>query len=158
MYTIPISCFGVNRVTGWGKTNIFGTICDSFDRFLYIVKDWTSGNMGRSACATAMVVCATILGPIVMVLLAVSFATDHWLYFNVNTNDIEEPLRSQRTTILVTGRYATERHRGMWRECYPTNDTECKYTCNVDYIVLRPCCTSCHAYFCHRNLPVQVCK
>lgn len=95
--------------------------------------------MGRSACGTGMVVCATILGPIVMVLLAVSFATDHWLYYDVDLSLITSP---DRLTKVDVARYTTERHRGMWRECYPTNETECEYktthTCIEFYSVSTP--------------------
>lgn len=86
--------------------------------------------MARSSCGTAMVVAGTIMGPIVMVLLAISLATDYWLYFKVDSSIIVGEEQQTRRTNTVVGRYTTERHRGMWRECYPTNDTECKFNNN----------------------------
>ena len=73
--------------------------------------------MRTSTCGTVMLVCATILGPITIVFLAVSFATDHWLEFKVD-----------RTKSLAPNldRVTHTRYRGIFRECYPGNDTACK--------------------------------
>lgn len=77
-----------------------------------------------------MLVLATILGPIVVVFLSVSFATDHWLKFEVDrkkyaSEDITSYTKSK--TDIPLARVAHTRNRGIFRECYPTNDTECKY-------------------------------
>lgn len=74
-----------------------------------------------------MLVLATILGPIVVVFLSVSFATDHWLKFEVDrkkyaTEDITSHTKSK--TDIALARIAHTRNRGIFRECYPTNDTE----------------------------------
>lgn len=74
-----------------------------------------------------MLVTATILGPIVMVLLAVSFATDHWLEYDVDTKKLSQQILQSRDTDFILARYTHSRHRGLFRECYPGNDTLCKY-------------------------------
>ncbi|XP_062602882.1 transmembrane protein 178B-like [Saccostrea cucullata] len=92
--------------------------------------------MRTSTCGTVMLVCATILGPITIVFLAVSFATDHWLEFKVD--------RSKFTVGNEFDRVAHTRYRGIFRECYPGNDTEFlsrskdvvdNYCFNIDYDV-----------------------
>lgn len=79
--------------------------------------------MARSGCGTAMLVLATIMGPIVLVFLSVSFATDHWLEFDVNRGQLSPTIRSDSETSVVLARYTHTRHRGLFRECYPGNDT-----------------------------------
>jgi hypothetical protein len=74
-----------------------------------------------------MLVTATILGPIVMILLAVSFATDHWLEFDVDKKDLSQVVLTNRNNDFLLARYTHTRHRGLFRECYPGNDTICKY-------------------------------
>lgn len=71
-----------------------------------------------------MLVSAIILGPIVMVLLAVSFATDHWLEFDVDTEDLSVAVRNARESSVLMARYTHSRNRGIFRECYPGNDTQ----------------------------------
>ncbi|XP_052766815.1 transmembrane protein 178B-like isoform X2 [Mya arenaria] len=78
--------------------------------------------MGRSSCGTCMIVSATILGPVVMVLLAVSFATDHWQDFQVKEGSLGA-YRTLRDSNPVLARYTHDRNRGFWRECYSGNDT-----------------------------------
>ena len=73
-----------------------------------------------------MLVLATIMGPIVLVFLAVSFATDHWLEFDVTRSQLAPSIRTNSETSVVMGRYTHTRHRGLFRECYPGNDTKCK--------------------------------
>lgn len=72
-----------------------------------------------------MLVISTIMGPIVMVLLAISFATDHWLEFDVNKNKLSNTIQTDRDTSgnFVLGRYTHSRNRGLHRECYPGTDT-----------------------------------
>lgn len=88
--------------------------------FVGWVVDCNSGRiiMRQSTCGTVMLVCATILGPITIVFLAVSFATDHWLEFKV--------ARDKFTGSNDLDRVAHTRYRGIFRECYPGNDTACK--------------------------------
>lgn len=71
-----------------------------------------------SACATALIVIATILGPITLVFIAVSFGTDYWLEFSVDRTSftVDDKLASRV-------RYTHTRYRGLFRECYPGNDT-----------------------------------
>ncbi|BFZ03177.1 hypothetical protein BsWGS_06216 [Bradybaena similaris] len=69
-----------------------------------------------SACSVALIVIATVLGPITMVFMAVSFGTDHWLEFRVNYDKITN---KTKFTDKNTGRYYLSRDRGMFRECYP---------------------------------------
>lgn len=70
-----------------------------------------------------MLVSATILGPIVLVLMAVSFATDFWLEFDVNRNQLSTTTRTASTANHIMARYTHTRNRGLFRECYPGNDT-----------------------------------
>ena len=97
------------------------------DGVLYCIgRTWTF-TMGRSSCGTCMIVSATILGPIVMVLLAVSFATDFWQEFDVDVRDLSVNNARDRSLNPALARNTHDRHRGMWRECYPGNDTRCKW-------------------------------
>lgn len=82
--------------------------------------------MAKSGCGTAMLVSATIMGPIVLVFLSVSFATDHWLEFDVQRGALGS-LRADSETDMKLARYTHSRHRGLFRECYPGNDTKCEY-------------------------------
>ncbi|CAG5126507.1 unnamed protein product [Candidula unifasciata] len=76
-----------------------------------------------SACAVALIVIATILGPITLIFMSVSFGTDHWLEFRVNYAKI--PAKEKDSIKKYpTGRYYVSRDRGMFRECYPDNNTE----------------------------------
>lgn len=59
-----------------------------------------------------------------MVLLAVSFATDHWLEFDVDKRALTPTTLVDRTNDVILARYTHTRHRGLFRECYPGNDTE----------------------------------
>lgn len=75
-----------------------------------------------SSCATALIVIATILGPITLVFMAVSFGTDHWLEF-----DVKRSILSVQDKEFDRARYTHTRYRGLFRECYPGNDTACEY-------------------------------
>lgn len=79
--------------------------------------------MARNSCGTCSLVTATILGPIVMILLAVSFATDYWLEFDVKRERFATATRNLWTSDVLAARYTHSRHRGLFRECYPGNDT-----------------------------------
>lgn len=92
--------------------------------------------MRTSTCGTVMLVCATILGPITIVFLAVSFATDYWLEFKVDPGYTRSSSDWDRVSHT--------RHRGIFRECYPGNDTAFlltakdvvdNYCFNIDYEV-----------------------
>lgn len=78
--------------------------------------------MGRSSCGTASLVLATCFGPIAIALLAVSFASDYWIEYTVNRNMLTNDLK----TDAGKARYTFTRNRGIFRECYYGNDTECK--------------------------------
>lgn len=70
------------------------------------------------SCATALIVIATILGPITLVFMAVSFGTDYWLEFDVDRTKLSgTDFEDARV------RYTHTRYRGLFRECYPGNDT-----------------------------------
>ncbi|XP_059155589.1 transmembrane protein 178B-like [Physella acuta] len=72
-----------------------------------------------SACATALIVIATILGPITLVFMSVSFGTDHWLEFRVDRSLVTEPdIKNTEGAKIYHSR-----DRGLFRECYPGNDT-----------------------------------
>lgn len=80
---------------------------------------------------------ATAFGPIVIVFLAVSFATDHWLEFDVDRSRLDSTDRGS-----AYFRVSHDRHRGIFRECYPGNESEFlnnapgvvdNYCFNIDY-------------------------
>ncbi|BFZ17450.1 hypothetical protein BsWGS_20488 [Bradybaena similaris] len=78
--------------------------------------------MGK--CATSLIVIATILGPITLVFMAVSFGTNFWLEFRVNSASFNSSIRFKTRTLISFARYHLSRDRGIFRECYPGNDTE----------------------------------
>ena len=75
-----------------------------------------------SSCATALIVIATILGPITLVFMAVSFGTDYWLEFDVDRSILSS---SERIDNEIA-KWTHTRYRGLFRECYPGNDTACE--------------------------------
>lgn len=77
-----------------------------------------------SACATTLIVLATILGPVTLVFMSVSFGTDHWLEFRVDRSKLSTGQRSSSETNQAEARYMHTRDRGIFRECYPGNDTK----------------------------------
>lgn len=77
--------------------------------------------MGRSSCGTVSLVLAICLGPVVIALLAVSFATDYWIEYTVDRTKLGS-FKSDPTK----ARYTFTRNRGIFRECYP-NGTDRKY-------------------------------
>jgi len=77
-----------------------------------------------SACASTLIVLATIMGPITLVFLSVSFGTDHWLEFRVDRSKFSPTLRDRSTKDVKLARYTHTRDRGVFRECYPGNDTQ----------------------------------
>ena len=69
---------------------------------------------------------ANVVGVCAIVIIAAAIGTDRWVMFSVNRNE----LTSQQKTLAEaakTGRYYNDRSRGMFRECYPGNETTCKY-------------------------------
>lgn len=74
-----------------------------------------------SACATTLIVIATILGPVTLVFMSVSFGTDHWLEFRVDRAKLSTDVPP---TDWQKARYYRSRDRGIFRECYPDNNTE----------------------------------
>lgn len=74
-----------------------------------------------SSCATALIVIATILGPITLVFMAVSFGTDYWLQHDVQRDKLT--LQERASTDLAANKYTHSRYRGLFRECFPGNDT-----------------------------------
>ncbi|XP_012936906.1 transmembrane protein 178B [Aplysia californica] len=95
-----------------------------------------------SACGTTLIVVATILGPVTLVFMSVSFGTDHWLEFRVDRSKLLVTDRNQSTLDPKMGRYFHTRDRGIFRECYPGNDTKFldrasdvvdSYCFNIDY-------------------------
>ena len=83
--------------------------------------------VNMSACATTLIVLATILGPVTLVFMSVSFGTDHWLEFRVDRDKLTDQERNESKNDQVKARYYHTRDRGIFRECYPGSDTECEY-------------------------------
>uniref|UniRef100_A0A0B7AG52 Uncharacterized protein n=2 Tax=Arion vulgaris TaxID=1028688 RepID=A0A0B7AG52_9EUPU len=84
-------------------------------------------------CVTALIVIATILGPITLVIMSVSFGTDHWLEFRVNTTSFNNTIRTMIETNVAMARYHVSRDRGLFRECYPGSDT--KFLDNAEGVI-----------------------
>ncbi|CAG5126871.1 unnamed protein product [Candidula unifasciata] len=76
------------------------------------------------ACTTTMIVIATILGPITLVFMSVSFGTNFWVQFTVNVASFNKTIRDRTRTDVGFARYHLTRDRGLFRECYPGNETE----------------------------------
>ncbi|GFR91871.1 voltage-dependent calcium channel gamma-5 subunit [Elysia marginata] len=91
-----------------------------------------------SACATTLIVIATILGPVTLVFMSVSFGTDHWLEFRVDRSKLTSDVAPSD---WQKARYYRSRDRGIFRECYPDNNTECKYL--YMYVLINSCSISC---------------
>ena len=115
--------FVSDNLTGLGK-HLAG-FCRTLPK-LREGKELKTVKMARSGCGTAMLVLATVMGPIVLIFLSVSFATDHWLEFDVSRGQLSPTIRSDSENSVVLARYTHTRHRGLFRECYPGNDTKCK--------------------------------
>ncbi|ESO83932.1 hypothetical protein LOTGIDRAFT_229513 [Lottia gigantea] len=75
------------------------------------------------SCATGLIVLATILGPVTLVFLAVSFGTDNWLVYTVKRDKLSAAERSDSQSNVALAKYTHTRQRGLFRECYPGNDT-----------------------------------
>lgn len=71
------------------------------------------------ACTIALIVIATILGPITLIFMAVSFGTNHWLEFRVDQSKFNSTIQAQVRTNDSLARYHLSRDRGLFRECYP---------------------------------------
>lgn len=66
--------------------------------------------------STVLITLAGILGPIVLVTLAISFSTDHWLEYKVDL-DSNSPLYQRKDEIKYK-RIIFSRNRGLFRQCY----------------------------------------
>ncbi|OWF56522.1 uncharacterized protein LOC110446643 [Mizuhopecten yessoensis] len=83
--------------------------------------------MGDRMCAKVMMALATIMLPIVIVFMAVSFATDYWLVYTVDRTILrasDNALYTSSATNLADGKYSHTRRNGLFRTCYPGNDTQ----------------------------------
>ena len=84
--------------------------------------------MGDKTTAKCFMVLAIILAPIEIVFLAVPFATDHWLEFVVDRAELKTTdLALYNTADLVQGMSSHTRYNGLFKVCFPGNDTSCKY-------------------------------
>lgn len=76
-------------------------------------------NAGKSTCGTVMLIAGTCFTILTVVFVAVSFTTDYWLDFTVNRNKLSDEVINKN---LSNGRYTMDRHRGLFRECYPGSE------------------------------------
>ena len=79
---------------------------------------------------TALLSFGTIFTVISLGLVAVSLATDHWLDTTVNRDGIRTIATDNSYTAvmadLATNPLYFTRYRGLFRTCYPGNETTCK--------------------------------
>ncbi|GAB1603455.1 uncharacterized protein LOC115216260 [Argonauta hians] len=68
--------------------------------------------------ATMLIVFATILGPITLILLCLSFATDKWLEFKVNSTMLT-PNTINLESNFKYKKVLHSRYEGLFRECFP---------------------------------------
>ncbi len=76
--------------------------------------------------ATLMLTFATIWTAASLILVALSFATDHWIDFNVDRDAMVAQGKVTSNNFNNNPLYFT-RYRGLFRTCYPGNETLCKY-------------------------------
>jgi hypothetical protein len=74
---------------------------------------------GKSTCGTVMLIAGTCFTILTVVFVAISFATDYWLVYTVKRNDLSDSVINANKT---NGRYTMDRHRGLFRECYPGSE------------------------------------
>uniref|UniRef100_A0A0B7BIN7 Uncharacterized protein n=1 Tax=Arion vulgaris TaxID=1028688 RepID=A0A0B7BIN7_9EUPU len=77
-----------------------------------------------SLCATVLIVIAMILGPITIIFMSVSFGTNHWLEFQVDTRSFDVNVKTTISNNEQFARYYLSRDRGLFRECYPNNNLD----------------------------------
>lgn len=80
---------------------------------------------GRSTCGTVMLMAGVVFTILTVIFVAISFGTDYWLKFTVDRSELDTSLKTA-DAIKKNGRYTFSRNRGLFRECYPGNDTSGK--------------------------------
>ncbi|CAC5386890.1 unnamed protein product [Mytilus coruscus] len=62
-------------------------------------------------------ICFTI---ITLMFMTLSFSTNYWVSYTVNRDNLTT---NQRNDYNINGRYTYSRHRGLFRECYPVEES-----------------------------------
>ena len=70
------------------------------------------------SCSGGLIVLATILGPITLIFMAVSFGTDYWIIFNVDKDQL-----SSTDKDVSNAKWTHSRYQGLFRVCYPGNES-----------------------------------
>ena len=68
---------------------------------------------------------ATVMTAISLLLVALAFSTDHWLDYTVDRQSIRAAGGVTEQELSDNELYFT-RNRGLFRTCYPGNETICK--------------------------------
>ncbi|XP_046555105.1 uncharacterized protein LOC124264406 [Haliotis rubra] len=78
--------------------------------------------MGTKTRTTACLTFSTIANVVAIVLILAAMGTERWVVYSVDRTKLTTLQRTSSTT-GITARYYHTRQRGMFRECYPGNDT-----------------------------------
>lgn len=95
---------------------------DIINKYSIFIVTKKKHNMAKTS--TVLITLAGILGPIVLVTLAISFSTDHWLEYKVDL-DSNSPLYQRKDEIKYK-RIIFSRNRGLFRQCYRGPHVYCK--------------------------------
>ena len=69
---------------------------------------------------------ANVLTALALVLLALSFATDHWVDITVRRDELTK-LYGKEVPLFKDQEFFS-RNRGLFRTCYEGNETQCMYS------------------------------
>lgn len=89
-------------------------------------------------CAKGLLAVAQLFVIFALVFLSLSLATDYWVEYNVNraTLQSQDPtFYSASITDLEKGKVSHDRNVGLFRTCWTSNDTICKYIYLFTFIV-----------------------
>ncbi|XP_067669456.1 uncharacterized protein [Haliotis asinina] len=78
--------------------------------------------MGRKTRTTVCLTISTIANVVAIVFILAAMGTERWVVYTVDRTKLTALQRTSSTT-GITARYYHTRQRGMFRECYPGNDT-----------------------------------
>lgn len=70
-----------------------------------------------------MLMSGVVFTILTVIFVAISFGTDYWLDYTVDRSSFPDALKNDDKN---NGRYTFSRNRGLFRECYPGNDTDGK--------------------------------
>lgn len=79
--------------------------------------------MGQNTRVTLFLTLGNIANVVAIVLILAAMGTEKWLLYEVDRTKLTTTQQTSSST-GITARYYHTRHRGMFRECYPGNDTQ----------------------------------